>query len=89
MCNKAQSCSTCFNFVSLYSGTLGWLSSHPEAVMYAIHKQTHPSTGIEHAIYCNFFSPREKNLVTAGVNQLHVYRLFPDVEVRNFMVWCV
>ncbi|KAL3859426.1 hypothetical protein ACJMK2_009649 [Sinanodonta woodiana] len=48
--------------------------------MYAVYKQTHPTTGVEHSIYCNFFNMKEKNLVIASVNQIHVYRLNPDNE---------
>ncbi|KAK3085849.1 hypothetical protein FSP39_009622 [Pinctada imbricata] len=49
--------------------------------MYAVYKQTHPVTGIEHCVYCNFFNTSERNLVIASVNTLHVYRLNPDLEV--------
>ncbi len=49
--------------------------------MYAIHKQVHPPTGVELSLYCNFLSATEKNLVIAGVNQLHVYRLNANIEV--------
>ena len=49
--------------------------------MYAIYKQIHPPTAIEHCVHCNFLSPTSKNLVIAGVNQLHVYRLTADAEV--------
>ncbi|CAC5370760.1 CPSF1 [Mytilus coruscus] len=48
--------------------------------MYSVYKQTHPPTGIEHCVYCNFFNTLERNLVIAAVNQLHVYRLNPDTE---------
>ena len=51
--------------------------------MYAIHRQVHRPTGIEQSLYCNFYSGNEKNLVVTGVNQLHVYRLNSDIEVRN------
>ena len=54
--------------------------------MYAIHRQVHRPTGIEQSLYCNFYSGHEKNLVVAGVNQLHVYRLNSDVEVRNWLI---
>ena len=49
--------------------------------MYGICKQIHPPTGIEHSIYCNFYSLKEKNLVVAGATQLSVYRLNTDIEV--------
>lgn len=48
--------------------------------MYSIYKQTHPPTGIEHCVYCNFFNTSERNLVLAAVNKLYVYRLNPDPE---------
>lgn len=43
--------------------------------MHFMFKQIHPPTGIEHCIYAHFFSWEEKNLIIAGVNHLHVYRL--------------
>ena len=49
--------------------------------MYSVYKQTHQPTGIEHCVYCSFFNTSERNLVIAAVNQLHVYRLNPDIEV--------
>ena len=49
--------------------------------MYAIYKQSHPPTGIEHCVYCSFFKSSESNLVVAAVNQIHVYRLNPETEV--------
>lgn len=52
--------------------------------MYSIYKQTHPPTGIEHCVYCNFFNTSERNLVIAAVNKLYVYRLNPDPEVGVF-----
>lgn len=52
--------------------------------MYSIYKQTHPPTGIEHCVYCNFFNTSERNLVLAAVNKLYVYRLNPDPEVGVF-----
>ncbi|XP_078335129.1 cleavage and polyadenylation specificity factor subunit 1-like isoform X2 [Crassostrea virginica] len=48
--------------------------------MYSIYKQTHPPTGIEHCVYCNFFNLTERNLVISAVNKLYVYRLNPDTE---------
>ncbi|KAK2149963.1 hypothetical protein LSH36_428g00028 [Paralvinella palmiformis] len=43
--------------------------------------QLHPPTGIDHCLYCRFANPDEENLVIAGVNQIHVYRLNEDLEV--------
>jgi cleavage and polyadenylation specificity factor subunit 1 len=48
--------------------------------MFSICKQTHPATGIEFAIECNFFHNNEKSLITGAANILKVYRLIPDVE---------
>ena len=56
------------------------------ATMYAVYRQLHPPTGIEHSIYCNFLSSSEKNLIITGVNQLSVYRLNNDAEVRKMIV---
>ena len=50
--------------------------------MYALHKELHPPTGMEHCLYCHFYGNDEKNLVVAGVNQLLVYRLRREAEVR-------
>ncbi|XP_027198651.2 cleavage and polyadenylation specificity factor subunit 1 [Dermatophagoides pteronyssinus] len=43
--------------------------------MYAVCKTIHPSTQVEHSICCHFYNYSEKNLITAGLNQLKVYRL--------------
>ncbi|XP_070574061.1 cleavage and polyadenylation specificity factor subunit 1-like [Ptychodera flava] len=51
--------------------------------MYALYKQIHPPTGIEHCLYCNFFSKDEKNLVIAGATQLNVYRLHGDIDTST------
>ncbi|XP_058806106.1 cleavage and polyadenylation specificity factor subunit 1 isoform X2 [Phymastichus coffea] len=48
--------------------------------MYSICKTTHPATGVEHAIFCNFFNKAEKSLVVAGANIIRVFRLIPDVD---------
>ncbi|TRZ02096.1 hypothetical protein DNTS_012420 [Danionella cerebrum] len=48
--------------------------------MYAVYRQAHPPTAVEFAVYCNFISSQEKNLVVAGTSQLHVYRIIYDVE---------
>lgn len=52
--------------------------------MYAVYKQAHPPTGLEFAMYCNFFNNSERNLVVAGTSQLYVYRLNRDAEVSRF-----
>lgn len=33
---------------------------------------------MEHSVYCHFYNYNERNLVTAGANQLKVYRLVRD-----------
>ncbi|XP_043073522.1 cleavage and polyadenylation specificity factor subunit 1 [Puntigrus tetrazona] len=48
--------------------------------MYAVYRQAHPPTAVEFAVYCNFISGQEKNLVVAGTSQLYVYRIIYDVE---------
>ncbi|XP_051173959.1 cleavage and polyadenylation specificity factor subunit 1 [Leptopilina boulardi] len=48
--------------------------------MYSICKNTHPATGVEHAITCYFFNRSEKCLVVAGANIIRVFRLIPDVD---------
>nr|KAI8762317.1 cleavage and polyadenylation specificity factor subunit 1 [Biomphalaria glabrata] len=48
--------------------------------MHCMYRQIHPPTGIEHCVYAHFFSWEEKNLIIAGVNQLHVYRLNSEPE---------
>lgn len=52
-----------------------------EREMHCMYKQIHPPTGVEHCIYAYFFNWEEKNLITAGVNHLHVYRLNSEPEV--------
>uniref|UniRef100_A0A8C4Q1K6 Cleavage and polyadenylation specificity factor subunit 1 n=1 Tax=Eptatretus burgeri TaxID=7764 RepID=A0A8C4Q1K6_EPTBU len=51
--------------------------------MYAIHRQVHPPTGIEHAVYCQFLPNQSQNLVVAGNSQLHVFRLLCDSEISS------
>ncbi|XP_069698510.1 cleavage and polyadenylation specificity factor subunit 1 [Periplaneta americana] len=51
--------------------------------MYSICKQTHPATGVEHALTCNFFNRTEKSLIVAGANIIRVFRLIPDVDPAN------
>ncbi|XP_016355179.1 cleavage and polyadenylation specificity factor subunit 1 [Sinocyclocheilus anshuiensis] len=48
--------------------------------MYAVYRQAHPPTAVEFAVYCNFISSQEKNLVVAATSQLYVYRIIYDVE---------
>ncbi|KAK3787111.1 hypothetical protein RRG08_030274 [Elysia crispata] len=49
--------------------------------MHFMYKQIHPPTGIEHCLYAHFFSWEEKNLILAGVNHLHVYRLSAEQDL--------
>ncbi|GBP39415.1 Cleavage and polyadenylation specificity factor subunit 1 [Eumeta japonica] len=46
--------------------------------MFFICRQTHPATGIEHAVSCCFFNSEEVCLVTAGANIVKVFRLLPE-----------
>lgn len=48
--------------------------------MYSICRTTHPATGVEHSIFCNFFNRAEKSLVVAGANIIRVFRLISDVD---------
>ncbi|CAG9764667.1 unnamed protein product [Ceutorhynchus assimilis] len=50
--------------------------------MFSICKQSHPPTGVEHALSCFFFNKTEKSLVTAGTNVIKVFRLIPDVDQK-------
>jgi len=48
--------------------------------IYAVYRQVHPVTTIDHCVCCNFVDHDQKNLVVAGTNLLQVYRLNSDVE---------
>ena len=50
--------------------------------LYAIFKQAHPPSAIEHCLVCNFYSAVENNLVVAGTSLVRVYRL---VEEKVFV----
>lgn len=41
--------------------------------LFAFHRQTHPPTGVEYSVYCQFYGPHEKNLVIAGGSVLKVH----------------
>ena len=43
--------------------------------LYAIFKQAHPPSAVEHCAVCKFFSSTENNLVVAGISLIRVYRL--------------
>ena len=51
--------------------------------MYTLLRSSHPATGVEHSLSCNFFTSSEKNLVVAGANVLRVFRLVPDLEAKD------
>lgn len=51
--------------------------------VYALYRQVHPVTTIEHCICCNFVDSDQKNLVIAGTNVIQVYRLKSDAEVGH------
>ena len=41
--------------------------------MYAIYRELHPPTGVEHCLECHFFDQRCKNLVVASTSLLRVF----------------
>lgn len=46
--------------------------------MYALYRETHPPTAVEHCVSCRFLrgsSEEDHNLVTAAASYLRVYRL--------------
>ncbi|CAH2098493.1 unnamed protein product [Euphydryas editha] len=51
--------------------------------MFSICRQTHPATGIEHAISCCFFNNDEVCLITAGANIIKVFRLLPEGHTKE------
>ncbi|KAF9812733.1 hypothetical protein SFRURICE_005796 [Spodoptera frugiperda] len=51
--------------------------------MFSICRQTHPATGIEHAVSCCFFNNEETCLVTAGANIIKVFRLLPEGQTKE------
>ncbi|KAM3957206.1 cleavage and polyadenylation specificity factor subunit 1 [Aphomia sociella] len=51
--------------------------------MFSICRQTHPATGIEHAVSCCFFNNDDVCLVTAGANIIKVYRLLPEGSTKE------
>ena len=50
--------------------------------MYTLSKITHPATGVELSLYCNFFNKTEKSLLVTGANVIRVFRLVPDLPPR-------
>ncbi|KAI5632706.1 mono-functional DNA-alkylating methyl methanesulfonate n-term domain-containing protein [Phthorimaea operculella] len=51
--------------------------------MFSVCRQTHPATGIEHAVSCCFFNNNETCLVTAGANIIKVFRLLPEGPTKE------
>ena len=49
--------------------------------MYAMYKQVHPPTAVEHCVFCHFFSREERSLVVAKTSELCVYRLNTQIKV--------
>ena len=43
--------------------------------MYAIYKELHPPTGVEHCQECHFFNLTQLSLVVASTSVLRVYNL--------------
>ena len=43
--------------------------------MYAIYRELHPPTGVEHCLECHFFNLQQRNLVVAATSLLRVYNL--------------
>ena len=43
--------------------------------MYAIYRELHPPTGVEHCTECHFFNQKQKSLVVAAASVLKVYDL--------------
>lgn len=41
--------------------------------MYAIYRELHPPTGVEHCLECHFFDQRSKSLVVASTSLLRVF----------------
>lgn len=54
-----------------------------QSQVYALYRQLHPVTGIEHCAYCNFIDIHEKHLIVAGTNLLQVYRLSSESDVNQ------
>ena len=43
--------------------------------MYAIYRELHPPTGVEHCLECHFFNLKRKSLAVAAASVLKVYDL--------------
>ena len=53
--------------------------------MYAIYRELHPPTGVEHCLECHFFNLRQKSLVVAVTSFLRVYNLISTVGIKLCM----
>lgn len=51
--------------------------------MYAVYRELHPPTGVEHCLECNFFDENQLSLVVASTSVLRIYNLS---EVRFYIV---
>lgn len=51
--------------------------------MFSICRQTHPATGIEHAVSCCFYNNDDVCLVTAGANIVKVFRMVPEGHTKE------
>lgn len=65
-------------YLERISNSLSYFSSllyYPCFSMYAIYRELHPPTGVEHCLECNFFDPKRKSLAVAAASVLKVYDL--------------
>jgi cleavage and polyadenylation specificity factor subunit 1 len=52
--------------------------------MFAIYKEVHPPTAVEHAVCARLASPEARNIALAKGNVLEVYELAEDLEAPGF-----
>lgn len=43
--------------------------------MYAVYRELHPPTGVEHCLECHFFDLEKSSLVVASTSALKVYNI--------------
>lgn len=55
-------------------------------MMYAVHRELHPPTGVEHCLECNFFDPKRPSLVVASTSLLRVY--MSEVRRALYRIGC-
>ena len=48
--------------------------------MYAIYREQHPPTGVEHCLECHFFDLKRRSLVVAATSVLRVYDILQQVS---------